>query len=103
MILNFNLSIMPAMAHFGCVSYKEPWIHFKRLTDEYLLYFIKNGELHMEENGIRYTLKRGDFFLLQPGLIHSGFNRHAAIISIYISNTGVFVRLINLPMRFCRI
>ena len=75
MILHFNLSIMPAMAHFGYVSYKEPWIHFKRLTDEYLLYFIKNGELCMEENGIRYTLKRGDFFLLQPGLIHSGFKK----------------------------
>ena len=75
MILDFNLSIMPVMTHFGYVSYKEPWIHFKRLTDEYLLYFIKNGELHIEENGIRYSLKRGDSFILQPGLIHSGFKK----------------------------
>ena len=75
MILSINPGILPVMTHLGYVSYKEPWIHFKRLTDEFLLYFIKNGELNMEENGNKYTLKRGDSFLLQPGLIHSGFKK----------------------------
>ncbi len=75
MILSFNLNELPVMTHFGYVSYKEPWIHFKRLTDEYLLYFIKSGELNMDENGNRYTLRKGDFFLLQAGLMHSGFKK----------------------------
>lgn len=75
MILQFNLSILPIMTHFGYVSYKEPWIHFRRLIDEYILYFIKNGELYIDEDGKRYTLKRGDFFILKPGLIHSGFKK----------------------------
>lgn len=89
MILNFNPGVLPVMSHFGYVSYKEPWIHFKRLTDEYLLYFIKNGELNMEENGIRYTLKRGDFFLLQPGLIHSGFKKACCdYFYIHFRHTG---------------
>lgn len=89
MILNFDPGVLPIMTHFGYVSYKEPWIHFKRLTDEYHLYFIKNGELNMDENGIRYTLKRGDFFLLQPGLIHSGFKKACCdYFYIHFRHTG---------------
>jgi len=64
---------MPLITHFGFVSYKEPWIHFPRLPDEYMLYFIKEGELYIEEAGKRYVLRRGDCFILQPGLIHSGY------------------------------
>jgi len=72
-MLLYNSSVMPLTTHFGFVSYKEPWIHFPRLTDEYMLYFIKSGELYMEEAGKRYVLKKGDCFVLQPGLIHTGF------------------------------
>lgn len=72
-MLLYNADIMPVMTHFGYVSYKEPWIHFRRLTDEYMLYFIRHGELYMEEADKRYILKKGDYLLLQPGLLHSGF------------------------------
>lgn len=75
MILAFNLESVPDVTHYGFVSYKEPWIHFKRLTDEYLLYFIKSGELYIEENGNEYALKKGDIFILQPGFIHSGYRQ----------------------------
>ena len=72
-ILLYNSNTMPLITHFGFVSYKEPWIHFPRLADDYMLYFIKEGELYMEEAGKRYALRKGDCFILQPGLIHSGY------------------------------
>jgi YesN/AraC family two-component response regulator len=45
------------------------------MMDEYALYFIKSGELYIEENGIQYTLRKNDAFLLEPNLCHTGFKK----------------------------
>ncbi len=76
-MLNVNMDILPKIRLVGFVSYKTPWIHFKRNTDEYLLYFIRSGELHMRENGTPYVLRRGDVLLLEPNLDHEGTRKHA--------------------------
>jgi AraC-like DNA-binding protein len=60
----------------GFVSYKSPWKHFRRATDEYLLYFIQSGELHIRENGEDYVLRKGDILILEPGLEHEGIEKH---------------------------
>jgi YesN/AraC family two-component response regulator len=75
-MLAVNLEYVPKIKLVGFVSYKTPWIHFKRNIDEYVLYFIKSGKLHIEENGSRYTLGRGDMFVLEPNLDHEGFDKH---------------------------
>ncbi|WP_313999504.1 AraC family transcriptional regulator [uncultured Paenibacillus sp.] len=75
-MLAINMESVPKIRYMGFVSYKSPWIHFKRNIDEYILYFIKSGELHIEENGGRYVLKKGDIFMLEPNLDHEGFDRH---------------------------
>ncbi|WP_326998722.1 AraC family transcriptional regulator [Cohnella kolymensis] len=49
---------------------------FQRNTDEYILYFIKSGQLDIQENGHRYTLTKGDILLLEPNLNHEGFEKH---------------------------
>ncbi|MFD0588987.1 helix-turn-helix domain-containing protein [Paenibacillus sp. GCM10027627] len=67
-----NIEIVPKMTLMGFVSYKAPWIHFHRNTDEHILYIIKSGELHLKENGNEYVLRRGDMLLLEPGLDHVG-------------------------------
>lgn len=59
MMLAINVELMPKIKLMGFVSYKQPWIHFKRTTHECILYFIKSGELHLRENGIDYILKKG--------------------------------------------
>lgn len=68
-----NMEVISRINWLGYVEYKNPWIHFKRILDEYVLYIIKSGELHIEENGVRYSLKRGDMLLLEPGFHHEGF------------------------------
>lgn len=71
-MLKMNVGLVPKILLIGYVSYKSPWIHFHRNTDEQILYVIKNGELHMKENGVEYVLRRGDMLLLEPGLDHEG-------------------------------
>jgi Response regulator containing CheY-like receiver domain and AraC-type DNA-binding domain len=71
-MLAVNVELVPAIKLMGYVSYSTPWMHFKRNTDEYVLYIIKNGELHMREEGVDYILRRGDMLLLEPGLEHEG-------------------------------
>lgn len=75
-MLAINVELMPKIKLMGFVSYKQPWIHFKRTTHECILYFIKSGELHLRENGIDYILKKGDFLVLEPNVEHEGTKRH---------------------------
>lgn len=75
-MLAVNMEIMPRIIWMGFVSYKNPWIHFRRSIDEYVLYIVKSGQMHIQENGVRYTLHKGHVFLLEPNLEHEGFERH---------------------------
>jgi AraC-type DNA-binding domain-containing proteins len=75
-MLAVNMELMPRINLIGFVSYTSPWIHFKRNVNEYVLYIIKSGELHIEENGVRYILQGGDVFMLEPNLDHEGFEKH---------------------------
>lgn len=74
-VLAIHPEFVPRIKLFGFVSYKTPWIHFRRTTDEYILYFIKSGELRLHENGTPYALKRGDMLLLEPHLEHEGLEK----------------------------
>jgi AraC-like DNA-binding protein len=67
-MLQVNAGQVPTVTLIGYIAYTTPWIHFQRNTDEYVLYIIKNGELHLRENKVDYHLKRGDMLLLEPGL-----------------------------------
>lgn len=75
-MLSMNIDRVPKIKLFGFISYKSPWLHFKRNTDEYILYFIKSGELHLRENGVPYILKKGDFLMLEPNMDHEGTKSH---------------------------
>lgn len=75
-MLAVNIEWVPRITWMGFVSYKSPWIHFKRNTNEYILYILKSGELHIQENKIRYVLQKGDVLLLEPNLDHEGFEKH---------------------------
>lgn len=75
-VLSMNADYVPRIKLMGFVSYKNPWIHFKRNTHEYILYFVKSGELHMRENGVSHVLKKGDLLVLEPHLDHEGTQKH---------------------------
>lgn len=97
------MGLMPRITWMGFVSYKSPWIHFKRSIDEYILYIVKSGQLNIQENGIRYTLHKGHVFLLEPNLEHEGFEKHPCdyyyihfkhpdIATLFIGNMDSFAK-----------
>lgn len=73
MLLSYNADLLPKVRMLGRIRYKEPWIHFSRNINEYILYVIREGNMYLQEDGICYHLKVGDFFLLEPGLSHEGY------------------------------
>ncbi|AHV95696.1 AraC family transcriptional regulator [Paenibacillus sabinae] len=75
-MLAVNIDLVPRITWMGFVSYKSPWVHFKRNVNEYIMYLIKSGELHMVEDGKEYILKKGDVLLLEPNLDHEGLEKH---------------------------
>lgn len=77
MLLSYNADILPKVRMLGHIRYREPWIHFARSINEFILYAVRDGNLYLREDGIQFHLKAGDFFLLEPGLPHEGYQKAA--------------------------
>lgn len=75
-MLAINVELVPRIKIMGFVAYKSPWIHFKRNINEYVLYFIRSGELHLKEADNHYVLRKGDMLILEPNLTHEGTAKH---------------------------
>ncbi len=73
MLLRFDTTQMPNVRFIGTIAYHKPWTHFERTSDEYILYLVKNGSLYIEEDGIKYHLKKGSCIILEPGKRHIGY------------------------------
>jgi AraC-like DNA-binding protein len=56
----------------GRARYAAAWKHFERTVPEYILYFMIDGKMILEEDSTQYALSRGDYLLLEPGLAHRG-------------------------------
>lgn len=77
MLLSYNADLLPRVRMLGQIRYSQPWVHFARCIDEYILYVIRDGNMYLQEDGVRYHLKPGDFFILEPGLLHEGYQKAA--------------------------
>ncbi len=73
MLLSYNADLLPKVRMLGQIRYSDPWIHFSRRINEYILYVIRDGNLYLQEDGVQYHLTAGDFFILEPGLLHEGY------------------------------
>ena len=77
MLFSYNADLLPKVRMLGQIRYNDPWIHFSRCINEWVLYVIRDGDLYLQEDGVCYHLSAGDFFLLEPGLTHEGYQRAA--------------------------
>ena len=77
MLLSYNADILPKVRMLGHIHYQEPWMHFSRKINEFVLYVIRDGEMYLQEDGINFHLTPGDIFLLEPELSHSGYKKAA--------------------------
>ena len=74
-LFSYNTECLPKVRMIGRINYREPWQHFARTIDEYILYYIVDGELYLEENEVKFHLQPGDCFLLEPNLHHTGYRK----------------------------
>lgn len=72
MIFKMKTNQMPVVRFIGQIAYHQPWCHFKRRAEEYILYVIKRGDMYIEEDGQEYHLTKKDLFLFEPGKSHHG-------------------------------
>ncbi|MBQ2841018.1 MAG: AraC family transcriptional regulator [Oscillospiraceae bacterium] len=56
----------------GLFSTSQQWIHPRRIIDSYEIIYVTRGNVHIEEDGVEYSLKSGDVLLLRPGVLHTG-------------------------------
>ena len=56
MLLSYNADLLPRVRMLGRINYTEPWIHFSRTINEYVLYVIRDGNMYLREDGILYHL-----------------------------------------------
>lgn len=54
------------------VIIKPPYIHFRRKANEYILYYVLSGEMHLMEGEELYVLKQNDMIILDPSHEHYG-------------------------------
>ena len=48
------------------------WCNIRRITHEYIFYFVTEGDIYLKEDGKEYHLTKGDCFLLEPEKLHFG-------------------------------
>lgn len=63
---------LPDISLANSVTIDLPYVHFSRTPTEYILYIILDGVMYLTEGDTDYTLKPGDFILLDPSRLHFG-------------------------------
>lgn len=64
--------ILPLIRLLDISTVKPPYVHFRRKPDEYILYYILQGEMHLQEGDNQYALKPNDFIIFDPTREHYG-------------------------------
>lgn len=64
---------LPKIRFIGDISYRTPWTHFNRRTDEFIIYIIKQGKMYIQEESEKFILKKNDFFIFEPNKTHFGY------------------------------
>ncbi|GMQ57933.1 AraC family transcriptional regulator [Vallitalea sediminicola] len=75
MQFQINLDLIPRVRYIGYVNFVDPWSHFPRQLNEYILYIMESGTMYIKEDSNKYILNKGDFFLLEPNKLHEGYKK----------------------------
>lgn len=89
-----NIQEFPHVSHMNLHNTVPDWIHFRRISGEYILFIIKSGSLYIKENTTEYELKTGDMLLLDPEKLHIG-SRPAQASYYYIHFPATVLSPVN--------
>lgn len=97
MLFYFQLeSFFPNVRHLGYSNYLKNWIHFERNINEFIIYIITDGNMYIEEDGVQYHLKAGDFFVLEKDKTHKGYaSASVKYYYFHLNNNPLLQRVTN--------
>ena len=78
-----NSEFLPVVKYVEQVSVEPPQIHIRRKAEEFILYYILDGEMHINEGDRPFLLRQDDMLLLDPHYEHYG-TKAAACTYFYI-------------------
>lgn len=79
-----NLQSLPHVTLSGSVSVPAPNKHFRRTPSDWILYFITNGSMLLQEEDTIYHLSAGQTLLLCPDKCHFGVQSNSPVSYYYI-------------------
>lgn len=73
MLYEVNAMMLPWIRLVNIAKVEPPYVHIKRRVEEFIVYFVRKGNLYLVEDETKYILSQGDFFVLDPKHIHKGY------------------------------
>lgn len=67
-----DMKHLPEIVLIDDVTISSPYVHYRRKPEEYILYYIYDGEMYLTEGDTAYVLAKGDILLLDPKRVHYG-------------------------------
>lgn len=77
----FSSDSLPTIHLADTAHIKPPYVHFRRQSADYILYFVLSGTLYLREGSTHYTLMPGDYLLLDPHFEHEGLQASTCTFS----------------------
>ena len=82
----YDSSQLPEISLADTAVIEPPYIHKRRMPLEYIIYLVRQGEMFLSEDGVRYHLTPGDFLVLDPDKsttrYFSRFRRFRSLVSV---------------------
>lgn len=79
-----SLRELPTTSLMGEVTVPAPNKHFKRTSNEWIIYIISDGTMKLQEDNRQYLLSAGDILILSPEKCHFGLPVNDSIHYFYI-------------------
>lgn len=76
---NNNINFI-SCGHFKSMG---QWIHSTRCLDTMEIIFVTQGTIYIEQDNIKYELKKGDTLLLKQGITHGGYQPSIENVMFY--------------------
>ena len=67
-----DMKHLPHIVLIDDVTISAPYVHYRRKPEEYILYYIYDGEMYLTEGDVEYVLTQRDLLILDPGRVHYG-------------------------------
>lgn len=89
-MLQINTSIICNTTWMGSIECNENWMHFARQSSDVIVFFIVQGEMFLEIEGVRHHLKANEMVTIMPYEHHVGYQQAACVYYyLHFNNTSL--------------